>query len=118
MTQASSKHLTVEIQQQATVASFTDAFLIDDIVIDAVGKELFNLIERQGQTRIVLNFSEVQFLSSALLVKLFRLRDIVGKNGGTLKLCDISPDLIRLFKLYPKHSFEIFATEQDALDSF
>lgn len=118
MTQASSKHLHVEIFQEATVAMFTDAFLIDDIVIESVGKELFGLIERQGQRRLVLNFSEVQFLSSALLVKLFRLRDMVGKSGGILKLCDISPDLLRLFKLYPKHSFEIFNNEQDALDSF
>jgi anti-anti-sigma factor len=118
MTQAPSSHVQVEIFPQAVVATLTDGYIIDDVVIDTVGKALYGLVERDGQIRLVIDFSQVRFLSSALLVKLFRLRELVQQRRGTLKLCGISADVLRLFKLFPKHGFDIYESEEEALDSF
>jgi anti-anti-sigma factor len=58
-----------------------------------VGDQLYSLVEDQGHSQLLLNFSNVQYLSSAALGKLIQLKKKVGAVKGNLKLCCIHPDL-------------------------
>ncbi len=107
----------IEIFDEGTVATFVDERIVDEVVIETVGRQLFDLVEQQGHANLILNFIKVKFLASAMLAKLFTLRRKIDAVGGDLKLCSIDPDLRVVFKFAPKGSFEIFDDEQKALDA-
>ncbi len=119
MSQAPAPRLRIEIFEDATVASFVDERIVDDIVIQAVGEQLYNLVERDGHTRLLLNFSEVKFMASAVIAKLFTLHKKIKAASGKLKFCCIEPDLRVVFKITGLEKMvEIYDDEQVALDSF
>lgn len=119
MSQGPASRLRIEVFQEATVASFVDERIVDDIVIQAVGEQMYNLVERDGHTRLLLNFSEVKFMASAVIAKLFTLRKKIAAAKGVLKFCCIDPDLRVVFKITGLEKMvEIFDDEQEALDSF
>ena len=102
-----------------TVASFADADLIADQVIEEVGRQLENLAEGLELGRVVLNFREVRFMSSSMLAVLLRFSRKVSAANGRLKLCCIAPSLREIFKITRfDRIFEIFEEESTALDSF
>lgn len=119
MSQAPAPRLRIEIFDNATVAAFVDERIVDDIVIQSVGEQLYNLVERDGHTRLLLNFSNVKFMASAVIAKLFTLHKKVQQAKGKLKFCCIDPDLRVVFKITGlERIVEIYEDEQDALDSF
>ena len=86
---------------------------------DWVDDQLYSLVEDEGHTQLLLNFGNVQYLSSAALGKLINLKKKVGAVRGKLKLCCIHPDLLEVFKITRLDQvFEIYAEEQQALDRF
>jgi anti-sigma B factor antagonist len=109
--------LQVEIFEEGTVATFVDQRIVDEIVIDAVGQQLLALVEQQKLVRLILNFSNVEFLSSAMLAKLFTVRRRIEKERGKLALCCVNPNVRTVFQFAPKGTFELFDEEQDALDA-
>jgi len=50
-----------------------DRKIIDAANIQELGDELFSLVEKESQKNLILNFSQVEFLSSAALNKLIIL---------------------------------------------
>ena len=50
-----------------TVVKFLDKKILDEANIQELGLELFSLIEHDNRKSILLNFSDVEFLSSCLL---------------------------------------------------
>ena len=67
----------------------------------------------------MLDLSEVPYVDSAGLGELVRAYTAVNRNGGKLKLLGLAKrikDLLKLTKLLTV--FEVFETEQEALDSF
>ncbi len=119
MSQATAPRLRIEIFDNATVASFVDERIVDDLIINAVGEQMYNLVERDGHTSLLLNFSNVKFMASAVIAKLFTLLKKVQKVKGKLKFCCIDSDLRVIFKMTGlERMVEIFDDEQEALDSF
>ncbi len=62
----------VEVNEvgDVTVVHFRDQKIIEDLGIQEMGQELFQLVEGENRKKLVLNFSSVDFLSSAALGKL------------------------------------------------
>jgi anti-sigma B factor antagonist len=119
MSQAPAPRLRIEIFEDATVGSFVDERIVDQVVIDAVGDQLYSLVERDGHARLLLNFSEVKFMASAVIAKLFTLHRKVKTAGGQLKFCCIDPDLRVVFKITGlDRMVQIYDDEQTALNSF
>ena len=67
----------------------------------------------------LLNFSNVEFLSSAALGKLITLDKKVKANGGRLKLSNIRPEIYEVFAITKLNKlFDIKDEEADALSAF
>ena len=60
---------------------------------------LFESVAMWRGIRIVLDFSDVQFLSSAVLARLINLKKKVAASGGRVGLRNIHPDLREVFRL-------------------
>ncbi|CAN5888764.1 hypothetical protein BH23PLA1_BH23PLA1_06970 [soil metagenome] len=119
MSQAPRQHLRLETIDGVTVVSFVDPKIVNEVDIQEVGDQLYSLVEDQGHIQLLLNFGNVQYLSSAALGKLIQLKKKVGTIKGTLKLCCIHPDLLEVFKITRLDQvFPIFKDEQSALDTF
>ena len=99
-----------------TVVQFVDRKILDESNIQDLGRELFHLVEEDGRKKVVLNFSNVEFLSSAALGKLITLDKKSKKNDGLLKFSNIRPEIYEVFAITRLNKlFAIYDEEADAV---
>jgi anti-sigma B factor antagonist len=102
-----------------TVVRFRDHKIIEDVNIQELGQEMFRLVEVDGRDRLLLDFSSVEFLSSAALGKLITLDKKTKAHGGILKLSNIRPEIYEVFAITKLNRlFDIRKDEADALATF
>ena len=102
----------------------------DVVILDLKGKltigegdellkdKVYSLIQ-QGQKKLVLNLEGVPYVDSAGLGEIVRTYTTVSKQGGNLKLLNLTKrieDLLSITKLLTV--FDTYESEQEALDSF
>ena len=80
-----------------TAVRFRDRRIDTILAIEQVGEELYRLVEEGRHNRLVLDFSNVDYLSSALIGKLLSLNVKVEARDGNVKLCGIRPEVSDLF---------------------
>jgi anti-sigma B factor antagonist len=86
---------------------------------DEALKDKVNSLVQQGRTRILLNFADVPYIDSAGLGEIVRTYTTVSRQGGQLKLVNLTKritDLLSITKLLTV--FETFDSEPDALQSY
>ena len=102
-----------------TIVRLLDDRLVEGNEIEDLGQELYQLIEADGRRKVVVNFSSVEFISSAGLGKLVVLQKKVNAHGGTLRFCCIRPEVYGVFAVTKlDRLFDIRKTEADALAAF
>ena len=99
-----------------TVARIQDRRIIDGEQIVALAQQLTGLISTDRPERLVVNFSNVQFLSSAALGKLIAIDKIARQHGVRLVLTNIQPDIHQVFVATRLNElFDIRPDESDAM---
>ena len=86
---------------------------------DEALREKINQLIGQNKKRILLNLAEVPYIDSAGLGEVVRTYTTVSRQGGNLKLVNLTKritDLLSITKLLTV--FETFETEPEALKSF
>ncbi|MFQ6047762.1 MAG: STAS domain-containing protein [Phycisphaerae bacterium] len=112
-------HLKISKSDGVCVVEFADRKILEELCITEIGEELAALVDRQPGIKLLLNFSNVEHLSSAALGMLITLNKRISENGGVLKLSDIHPQIYEVFKITRLNKvFEIYSTAADALRSF
>jgi anti-sigma B factor antagonist len=114
-------HRRVQVNQvnDVTVVRFVDRKILDEANIQELGQELFKLVEEENRKKLLLNFSTVEFLSSAALGKLITLHKKVKDHAGKLKLTNIRPEIYEVFAITKLNKlFDIKDEEADGLASF
>lgn len=102
-----------------SVVRFIDRKILDESAIGELGEELFALVESEDRGAILLNFADVEFLSSAALGKLITLDKKVKAAGGKLKLCNIRPQIYEVFAITKLNNlFDIKENEEEAVAAF
>ena len=82
-----------------TVARFRDRRLDDLVQIEQVGEDFYQLIAEGKHHRLILDFSDVEYVSSSLLGKLISLNAKIQARNGKLKLCNIRPEILDIFHI-------------------
>jgi anti-sigma B factor antagonist len=86
---------------------------------DELLKDKVNSLVNQGHRKILLNLAEVPYIDSAGLGEIVRTFTTVSRQGGNLKLLNLTKritDLLAITKLLTV--FETFDTENEAIRSF
>jgi anti-sigma B factor antagonist len=86
---------------------------------DELLKDKINSLIHQGQKKLLLNLESVPYIDSAGLGEIVRTYTTVSRQGGNLKLVNLTKritDLLSITKLLTV--FETFDSEADALKSF
>jgi anti-sigma B factor antagonist len=113
------RRLEVEDIGDVTVVNFTDKKILDEQNIDVIGKDLFSLVDELGRRKLLLNFGNVEYLSSAALGKFITLNKKLQAVGGKLVLCNIDPQIYEVFEITKLNKlFNIKKEEQAALQDF
>jgi anti-sigma B factor antagonist len=113
------RRLEVEDIGDVNVVNFTDRKILDEQNIQLIGEQLFSLVDESGRKKILLNFGNVEYLSSAALGKLITLNKKLQGAGGKLILCNIDPQIYEVFEITKLNKlFNIKAEEQAALQEF
>jgi anti-sigma B factor antagonist len=113
------RRLTMSDVGDVTVVRFVDRKILDELNIQELGQELFQLVEEDHKTRLLLNFQQVEFLSSAALGKLITLDKKVKAHGGKMKFSNIRPEIYEVFAITKLNKlFDIKDDEADALAAF
>ncbi len=114
-----SKHLEISDVGDVTVVRFADGKILDASNIEELGAQLFQLVEVEKRSKLLLNFQSVEFLSSAALNKLIILDKKMKGIDGQLKLCFLKPEILEVFVITRLNQlFDIVEDEATALESF
>lgn len=89
-----------------------DPRLLDEGRIQQVERELGEAIDASEETRVVLDFSKVQFMSSSMLGKLVAFSKKIKSYKAKLKFACVSPDILEVFKITRLN--KVFDIEKDA----
>lgn len=114
---SSTRRLDIEEVGDVTVAKFVDKKILDETNIQLIGNQIFGLVDEDGRKKIVLDFSTVEYLSSAALGKLITMDKKVKAARGKLRLCAIRPEILEVFQITRLDKiFDIKSTQEQALD--
>lgn len=93
------KRLDIEENGGITVARFIDKKILDEDNLHMLGLELFALVDEDGRRKIILDFSNVEYLGNSALGKLIMFDKKVKAARGKLRLCSIRPDIYEVFAI-------------------
>jgi anti-anti-sigma factor len=99
-----------------TVLTFLPGLMVGS---ESSGKaeEVFSALG--DSVRVVVNFSRLRLASSLFLGMMVALRRKVKAAGGNVKVCQLAPVVESSFRATQLHNlFEIYADEQEAVNSF
>jgi anti-sigma B factor antagonist len=92
-------NISVEYVKNATIVSFTDEKILEEKDIHSLQESIMSVIEQAEQIHLIIDFSHVKFLSSAVLGLLIRISKRIYEHDGRLRLCNIDPKIYEIFKI-------------------
>ncbi len=107
ITEGKRARITIEQTGNEVVVNFVDKKILDEQNIQILGYQLFNLVDqlaaeenkKAGQAEVILDFSNVEYLSATALGKLIILNKKLGNAGISLKLQKIDPEIYETFEI-------------------
>lgn len=102
-----------------TRVAFVDRNILEESVIQQIGDEIGQLIEKSDNPKILLTFENVEHLSSAALGTLITLSNKVRQKSGQLRLSNIDPQIYEVFVITKLNKlFQIYDDATAAAASF
>lgn len=116
---AKDSRLIVQEEDEITRISFLDRNILEEATIQQIGDEVSAIIERSGNPRLLINFENVEHLSSAALGTLITINNKVRQKGGQLRLPNIDPQIYEVFVITKLNKlFQIHDSNESAIASF
>ncbi|OHB80677.1 MAG: hypothetical protein A2W31_12780 [Planctomycetes bacterium RBG_16_64_10] len=101
------------------IIRFTDSRILEESKIRQAGDEMIALLDRTRAESVLLDLHGVGFMSSAMLGTLIRFHKKCKEYKVELRLCDIAPEILQVFKLTRLDKvFAIHADRTSARASF
>lgn len=89
----------VEYGIDVTLVTFNDERIVDEEQIRELRASFEPVVEKNQQKKLVLNFANVNFMTSALLGLLVIVHKRVSEQGGRIQLCNLDPNIQRVFEI-------------------
>jgi len=114
-----SSRLRVRHEKDITQVEFVDRNILDEANIQQIGDEITELIDAATSPKLLINFANVDHLSSAALGTLITINNRMKSRKGQLRLANIDPQIYEVFKITKLDKlFSIHQTTEAALASF
>jgi anti-anti-sigma factor len=110
--------LEIEAVGRVTVVTLRYGQVLSGWAVEALGQQLGGLVAGLGGRHLVLNFGNVERLSSAVLAHVVALDREVRRAGGRLALCGLRPELADLLRITGLDRYlELYPSEGEAWQS-
>ena len=101
------------------IVSFIENKILDEANITEIGAALVALVEARQRPKLVLDFKNVDHLSSAALGMLINVNQKIKLQSGELRLVEIKPQIMEVFVITRLNKlFKIFPDREQAMESF
>ncbi len=101
------------------IVEFVQSKILDEANIADIGTAVGEVIDQQDRPQLLLDFRNVDHLSSAALGMLINANNRVREKNGQLRLCDIKRQILEVFTITKLDKlFRIYPNRQAALESF
>ena len=108
--------LRIQRQDSVAIVSFVTSRILDQSNVQQLGEEFDALVDQFHLDKIILNFENVSYMSSAVMGKLVALLKKVKGSGGKLRLCNIESSIYEIFEIMRfDKMFEISPSVDDAV---
>ena len=94
-----SPKIRVDYSENITMVTITESKILDDNTITSIEGSIKPIVDDSNELRLIINFCNVQFLSSAMLGLLIRINKSVKEKGGQLRLCSINEKIQGIFRI-------------------
>jgi anti-anti-sigma factor len=112
-------YLGLRKQGEVMIVRFGEHSILDEACVKKFADELFQVADRADCQNVLLNFTGVVGLSSAMLGVMLMLRKKISQKRGKLKLCLVGPEIMDIFHATKLGQiFDILGTEQQGLRAF
>jgi anti-sigma B factor antagonist len=114
------QRLAVQEIGDVTIVRFLDSRVTNPMEIEDLGQQLYHVLEAKNNcSKLVLDFSPVEFLSSATIGKLMSLNRKVKQSKVALRLCNLRQEIRDVFRICNlDRMFEIHEDQAEAIASF
>jgi anti-sigma B factor antagonist len=100
------------------VVKFEGVKKFNALITDKVKEDLTSFYEKPN-TKLILNLEGIDYVDSSGFGVFLSVMKTANNNYGFFKLCNISPEVMELFKLLQLHNiFEIYEDLNDCIKSF
>jgi anti-sigma B factor antagonist len=111
--------VSISTEKDVRVVEFTNNKILDEANIAEIGQTLSNLIDEKSAPKLLLDFSNVDHLSSAALGMLINANNKIKQKNGQLRLASIKPQIFEVFVITKLNKlFKIFPNKVEAASSF
>lgn len=111
-------NLKVRKQNDVCVVEFEDRKILEEHTINQIGERLGEMIEDESVPKLLLDFRNVEHLSSAALGMLITLNKQLSERQGRLVLANIHPQIYEVFKITRLNKlFNIHSNTEDAIQA-
>jgi anti-sigma B factor antagonist len=110
--------LKIEKFDNIEVARFEDVQKFNALITEEVKEELVQLFNKPN-TRLILNLEGINYVDSSGFGVFLSVMKMANNNYGFFKICNITSEVMELFKLLQLHNiFDIFEDLDDCIKSF
>jgi anti-sigma B factor antagonist len=101
------------------IVEFTSAKILDEANITEIGQTLNSMVDEGDNPKLLLDFANVDHLSSAALGMLINANNRIKQKNGQLRLANIKPQIYEVFVITKLNKlFRILPDRAEALKSF
>ncbi len=99
MSEAHDRIVDFEVQGKIVVGTIRTTSVLSAINVAEFGNEVVAKIEGNTGVNLLLNFENVDYLSSAVLTELLRINKAIQEAQGQLRLCGVSKVILEIFQI-------------------
>ncbi|HEY1685238.1 MAG TPA: STAS domain-containing protein [Tepidisphaeraceae bacterium] len=111
--------VSVTEQKGVRIVEFTSNKILDEANIADIGSTLTAMIDEREYPKLLLDFANVDHLSSAALGMLINVNNRTKQKNGQLRLANIKPQIYEVFVITKLNKlFRILPTRTEAMASY
>ena len=96
-----------------------DPRMVEEAQLEELERSILALIDKTTEERVIIDFRNVNFMSSSMLGKLVKIQKKCKEFKVKLKMSSISPDILQVFKITKLDKlFDIAKDEEAARKAF
>lgn len=82
-----------------TVGTIEGTSVLDGMNVSNFGNSVIEYVKDKSQLHLLINFENINYMSSAGLTELLRINEALQANSGSIRLCNLTGDIRKVFQI-------------------